>query len=76
MTEEEILTAAKLAWGRSYQWFDDRQEFASLRRFARAIAAAEREACAKIVEDSPSYDWHKFACEAAWAIRARGEKQT
>jgi hypothetical protein len=35
---------------------------------------AEREACAKIVEDSPSYDWHKFACEAAAAIRARGEQ--
>jgi hypothetical protein len=34
---------------------------------------AEREACAKIVEDSPSYDWHKFACEAAAAIRARGQ---
>ena len=34
----------------------------------------EREACAKIVEDSPSYDWHKFACEAAYAIRARGKQ--
>jgi hypothetical protein len=33
----------------------------------------EREACAKVVEDSPSYDWHKFACETAFAIRARGQ---
>ena len=33
--------------------------------------AAEREACAKVVEASPSYDWHRFACEAAAAIRAR-----
>ena len=33
----------------------------------------EREACAKVVEASPSYDWHRFACEAAAAIRARGE---
>jgi len=33
---------------------------------------AEREACAKVVEADPSYDWHKFACEAAAAIRARG----
>jgi hypothetical protein len=40
----------------------------------KAAIAAEREACAKIVEDSPSYDWHKFACEAAYAIRARGEQ--
>ena len=36
-------------------------------------AAAEREACAKVVEASPSYDWHRFACEAAAAIRARGQ---
>jgi hypothetical protein len=34
---------------------------------------AEREACAKVVEASPSYDWHRFACEAAAAIRARGQ---
>jgi hypothetical protein len=45
-----------------------------LERFANLVAAKEREACAKIVEDSPSYDWHKFACEAAAAIRARGEQ--
>lgn len=38
-----------------------------------AGAAAEREACAKIIESDPSYDWHKFACEAANAIRARGQ---
>lgn len=35
---------------------------------------AEREACAKVVEASPSYDWHRFACEAAAAIRARGQE--
>jgi hypothetical protein len=34
----------------------------------------EREACAKIVESDPSYDFHKFACEAAYAIRARGNQ--
>ena len=44
-----------------------------IKAFANLVAAKEREACAKIVEDSPSYDWHKFACEAAYAIRARGE---
>lgn len=33
----------------------------------------EREACARVVEASPSYDWHRFACEAAAAIRARGQ---
>lgn len=37
----------------------------------RIRVMAEREACAKVVEASPSYDWHRFACEAAAAIRAR-----
>jgi hypothetical protein len=39
----------------------------------KKMVAAENEACAKVVEASPSYDWHKFACEAAHAIRARGQ---
>ena len=42
--------------------------------YERDIAAAEREACAKVVEASPSYDWHRFACEVAAAIRARGQQ--
>lgn len=42
--------------------------------FAALVAAAERESCAKVVEASPSYDWHRFACEAAAAIRARGQQ--
>jgi hypothetical protein len=41
--------------------------------FVKAAIAEEREACAKVVEASPSYDWHKFACEAAAAIRARSK---
>ena len=45
-----------------------------LERFAALVAAAEREACAKVVEASPSYDWHRFACEAAAAIRARSKQ--
>jgi hypothetical protein len=44
-----------------------------LTRFAALVAAAEREACAKVVESDPSYDWHRFACESAAAIRERGE---
>jgi hypothetical protein len=39
-----------------------------------AGAVAESEACAKVVESDPSYDWHPFACEAAAAIRARGKE--
>ena len=47
-------------------WNNYRQGFAD-------GVAEEREACAKVVEASPSYDWHRFACEAAAAIRARGQ---
>ncbi len=45
-------------------------------RIERVVAQAEaqeREACARVVEASPSYDWHRFACEAAAAIRARNQ---
>lgn len=42
------------------------------RRMIDTAIAMEREACARVVEASPSYDWHRFACEAAAAIRARG----
>lgn len=43
----------------------------ALRRFAALVAAAEREACAKIVD---VYDYTRFSEECAAAIRARGEK--
>ena len=39
--------------------------------FAALVAAAEREACAKIVD---VYDYARFSEECAKAIRARGEK--
>ena len=52
--------------------FDDRMIFSILFCIKRA-KQIEREACAKVVEASPSYDWHRFACEAAAAIRARGQ---
>jgi len=73
MTQDEIIEMARQA-GLVDADFEPSQwcihEYVT---FAKLVAAKEREACAKIVEDSPSYDWHKFACEAAYAIRARGE---
>ena len=54
-------------------WIDAHEVGSELEAFAALVASAEREACAKIVESDPSYDWHKFACEAANAIRARGQ---
>jgi hypothetical protein len=40
-----------------------------IERFAALVAAAEREACAKVCEESNAFDWP----ECAAAIRARGE---
>ena len=74
MTQDEIVQLAKDAGLR----IDVRETyffvgFGELSDLLDAAIAKEREACAKIVEDSPSYDWHKFACESAAAIRARGQ---
>ena len=71
MTQDEIIEMAREAGFESDDAYVSRQE---LKVFYNLVAAKEREACAKIVEASPSYDWHKFACEAAYAIRARGEQ--
>ena len=71
MTQEEVAILWKDANGWDVKGYETTLK--DLERFAKLVAAKEREACAKIVEASPSYDWHKFACEAAYAIRARGE---
>jgi len=71
MTQEDVVVLWKDANGWDVRGYKNTLE--DLERFAKLVAAKEREACAKIVEDSPSYDWHKFACEAAAAIRARGQ---
>ena len=70
MTREDIIRMAREA-GFS-EWAVQTPQ--DLERFADLVSQAEREACAKLVESSPSYDWHRFACEAAAAIRARSEK--
>ena len=73
MTQDEIIEMAIQAGASPDEnkiWLMYAEE---IEIFAKLVAAKEREACAKIVEDSPSYDWHKFACEAAAAIRARGQ---
>jgi hypothetical protein len=69
MTQDEIDTMWQQAMKESIK---DGALFTRY-HFAKMVAEKEREACAKVVEDSPSYDWHKFACETAFAIRARGQ---
>jgi hypothetical protein len=43
-----------------------------LKAFEALVRADEREACAKVLEAHPSYDWNRSVCEAVAAIRARG----
>ena len=73
MTPDEIIALAKRVGFPIHhpEWRKAVEEFAAL--LEEQATAKEREACAKVVEDSPSYDWHKFACETAFAIRARGQ---
>jgi len=71
MTQDEIRELAKKA-GFRWGFIKEQGLMDGMIDFANLVAQQEREACAKVVEASPSYDWHKFACEAAYAIRARG----
>jgi len=69
MTRDEITRMAQEA---GFVGFDG--DNGSLRRFAALVAAAEREACARLVEDwdSDGPDPRKVA----EAIRARGQTQS
>ena len=51
------------------------EDFVKLKQFAEAVAAKEREACAKIVEESSLPDRYSQECmpDIANAIRARGQ---
>jgi len=73
MTQDEIIEMARRAELNYLPISEIKTNREKLIAFAKLIAQHEREACAKIVESNPSYDWHKFACEAANAIRARGQ---
>ena len=76
LTKEDILQMARL-FGTPVQEQNSEIEYRftleGLCLLLSNVTLLEREACAKVVEADPSYDWHKFACEAAAAIRARGE---
>jgi len=75
MTHDEIIEMARKSGftvARN-EWAFTEMLVAFAKRVEEKATAKEREACAKVVEDSPSYDWHKFACETAFAIRARGQ---
>jgi hypothetical protein len=46
--------------------------FPELERFAKLVAEAEREACAKVVEEWLHGEWHNQGVIAALMIRERG----
>jgi hypothetical protein len=86
MNREDIIRMAREAGCkpfRSPEHWDDVQVFATpnvLERFAALVAAAEREACAKVCdavqkknEDDGAWMWEARNCAAA--IRARGEAE-
>lgn len=77
MTRDEITSIAREA---GFVGMD--AQHGALRRFAGLVAAAEREACAKVCEQrkiiTPEWQHDQFynqcATHCAAAIRARGEK--
>ena len=75
MTREEIIRMAREA-GLAYG--SDEKPLGSVTRFAALVAAAEREACAKVCEERQEvfqkYYTKGLAAMCAEAIRARGNK--
>ena len=75
MTHDEVTRMARDA-GFQKGWTNLWAE--NLERFAALVAAAEREACAKVCDnmttgDRVSFDWERGASDCAHAIRARNE---
>ena len=66
MTRDEI----DIMWQKAMQEAVENGEMYTRYRFARLLADAEREACAKVADGWPDYDVQGLA----EAIRARGEK--
>ena len=77
MNREEILLIAKQSGVRLASYsdtVDHRNVYPhELERFAKLVAAAEREECAKVCEDM-DHNGVMIAADCAAAIRARGNK--
>jgi hypothetical protein len=70
MTEDQILTIGKqVGLGDAEGWINEEYDYKNeILAFAALVAAAEREACAKVCEDSVEYAGDELARQ----IRARG----
>ena len=77
MTHDDIIRLAQEVWSAGDVYIGPSTE--SLERFAALVAAAEREACAKLCEDGPlpkestTLTHIPTLVRCATAIRARGE---
>ena len=71
MTREDIIRMAREARSQHEGFLYVTDEFAL--RFAALVAAAEREACAKVCEEVLWPDSGRWAVDFAAAIRSRGE---
>ena len=82
MDREEIIRMAREAGFEVYGtdvWITDGWWLEELERFAALVAAAEREACAKVCDELKPFGPHLYiqkatAQDCAAAIRARSEK--
>ena len=75
MTQDEIIEMARQA-GLPNAWISESGvlKWSDLKRFAALVAAAEREACAKVCESYLSESPHSWGgTTMAAAIRARGQ---
>jgi len=71
---DDIIRMARevgFGWDDKYHWYVGSRQ---MEKFAALIAAAEREACAKVCVNLDLYDPRITAYDCAAAIRARGEK--
>ena len=73
MDREDIIRMAQECQFAHYYESGDLVAMPQLERFAALVAASEREACAKAVEDYCGA-WDDKGYALATAIRARGEK--
>ena len=78
MTRDEILEFAKDVWGRDKLSVGRDNHFDFYVDLVRAAIAKEREACARVCEETNSASFRETGCpaeggECAAVIRARGE---
>jgi hypothetical protein len=75
MTREEIIRMAREAGFDPHDMSDDFTcNLEDIERFASLVAAAEREACAKVCDDYEHADPLGVSMDCAAAIRVRGEQ--